>query len=481
MRTFGLGNPLALLAAAFITPSDFGTPYASANDEPGEPGLAIVAGPLTIDISISRTAHLFHVVDQLAAWSPFCHAQYLRYFEGLDGGLSGEDRRMLARHADLRKLKGWGQGLEQTFYTRLGLDEALAEGIKQEYLTAEQAETERAVLGHFAPRIERLMREQAGKLAAFRERLMQDRGELAAFAEQVSRFFGGAKPSVPAYLIANPSEGNIGGGYNGGRLTIEIPTKSDAYPSFIHEIFHAFIETKRETLERAAEGVPGLDYQTLNEGLAYAIAPGIIRRKSGGGDSLARQVAADLAAGKPLDDDYARFNRFGLALRPLLEEALGDRTQTIETFLPRSVDAWKALREVSTAAELEKASGPARAREKSFSFGPGWEALASRMTERGIDLYARNHTLKHYQEIFPKVGRGDTLVLLFALDKPDRAIPEEYRDLLPIPWGEIEASLKRGEVRELVGSSRGFKVTLLAAPTKPGLEKLIKETVLLDR
>ena len=49
-------------------------------------------GPTSLAISVSRTAHLFHVVDQLAEWSPFCHRQYHPYFEGLDGGFSKRER-----------------------------------------------------------------------------------------------------------------------------------------------------------------------------------------------------------------------------------------------------------------------------------------------------------------------------------------------------------------------------------------------------
>ena len=38
------------------------------------------AGPLTLDVHISRTATLFHVVDQISEWSPYCHRQYLAAF-----------------------------------------------------------------------------------------------------------------------------------------------------------------------------------------------------------------------------------------------------------------------------------------------------------------------------------------------------------------------------------------------------------------
>ena len=101
-------------------------------EEPPGAVQTIVAGPLTLQVSTSRTAHLFHVVDQLSAWSPFCHRQYRSYFEDTaNGGLSEADRQLLGQHADLRRLKGWGSGLEQTFYTDRDLEDALHEGIKK--------------------------------------------------------------------------------------------------------------------------------------------------------------------------------------------------------------------------------------------------------------------------------------------------------------------------------------------------------------
>ena len=39
---------------------------------------------LTFNISISRTAYLFHIVDQLSGWSQFCHKQprmVCKYFD----------------------------------------------------------------------------------------------------------------------------------------------------------------------------------------------------------------------------------------------------------------------------------------------------------------------------------------------------------------------------------------------------------------
>ena len=68
------------------------------------------------------------------------------------------------------------------------------------------------------------------------------------------------------------------------------------------------------------------------------------------------------------------------------------------------------------------------------------------------------------------------MVLLFALNRPDKDVPEEYKDLLPIPWEQIEARLKQGETVEAAGEARERHIVLLAAPTAPQFEKLMHHT-----
>jgi hypothetical protein len=63
----------------------------------------VAAGPLVLRVHVSRTAQVFHVVDQLAAWSEFCHAQYARAV-----ALSDDERALLAEHARVRAKLGWG-------------------------------------------------------------------------------------------------------------------------------------------------------------------------------------------------------------------------------------------------------------------------------------------------------------------------------------------------------------------------------------
>jgi hypothetical protein len=437
------------------------------------------AGPLRLEVHVSaRTATLFHVVDQMSQWSEFCHRQYGEYFLQRDGGYAQQDRELLAKHVAIRRARGWGQGLEQAFYTESDLETALKRGVERGFLTEEQAAVEREVLIHFAPRIEALMKRQTPVVEAFAQRLAAKQVDLREFAEKVSRFCGGSEVTVPVFLLVTPSERSIGGGYNGGRLTLEIPSGRDAYPSFLHETFHAFLDTRRAEFEKAARGVPGLDSMTLNEGVAYALSPGLLHDDKSG-DPLLAEVRGDLAAKKPLTDNYTRFHRLGLALRPLLRDALADQRQTLATFLPRAVDAWRV------AVELDLASGTASDRERApqrtswFSAGPGWRELGMVAKSRQCSLYSFNHSAEHYEKILSKSQPGAMIVLLFALDHSDKNVPEAYKDLLPMPWAQIESALQKGETVESRGKSREREIVLLAAPTESQLTELIHKTKLL--
>jgi len=296
-------------------------------------------------------------------------------------------------------------------------------------------------------------------------------------AQTLSRFVGGAKITVPVYLIANPDDTLIGGGFNGERLTLEVPRKRDAYPSLLHELFHAFLRTRQREIERTAGGVPGLEAQTLSEGLAYAFNPGLVR--AGTDDPLLTTVAGYLAQGLTLKDSYPRFNLYGLALRPLLKEALSDPRQTVETFLPRAVDAWRVLTEIDRARGIAPKS-PLKAHDDHqpskhsiFIFGL-WDDEAnqaiSEANQRNLNLFGRLHVAEEYHAMLTRNAKpGDTVILLLSLDDEKARVPNDYSDLLPAPWTEIERRLKQGETVFERGKAREMIVFVLATPTTAGL------------
>jgi len=430
------------------------------------------AGPLTIRVHISRTANLFHIVDQVSAWSRYTHQQYGRHFRKL----SAADREQLARHRLIRERLPWGRGLEQTFYTPEPLRIALEAGVANGYLTVTQARIEREVLEHFRLRVDALLTLEQPRLEAFRERIHENLGSLGKFAGRVSRLCHDRRARVPVYLIANPTDHDIGGGFNGGRLTLEVPRKSDAYPTFLHELMHAFVNQERDRLVHAVASVDGLDVTTLNEGIAYALSPGIYFAD---GHALETRVKEDLAAKRDMTDPYVRFRRYGHALAPLMRKALADPDTKLKSLLPDAVEAWTRLVQVEL--ERKRAAGPRPGIW--FSAGPGWKPLGRRL--RKDNASARHYSFRHsnfyYKEIFRRAWPGEPLVLLFALDNPDREMPPEYADVLPMPPDRIESELEQGRTIEKTGTARELKTILLAAPTQAELEELIRKTKLLER
>jgi hypothetical protein len=320
-------------------------------------------------VHVSRTATLFHVVDQLSAWSPFCHGQYARGLDALDE----RDRALLDKHRRVRERHPWGAGLEQAFYTPLELDEALREAVGAGHINAEEADVEREVFEHFAGRVDRLSAAEAARVDAFRQRIRDELPAMSELAGELSRLVGSAPPPVPVYLIPNPADHDWGGGYNGAKLTLEIPREADAWPTFLHEVFHAFLALRSSDLEAAAasaatRGGPALDYQTLNEGLAHALSPGLLHAGASGSDPLVERVRELERTQRGLDTYEGRTYRFALALRPLVRAALAHAATSAESsanprsdaaegedrfreLVSRAVDAWQVLTELELARE----------------------------------------------------------------------------------------------------------------------------------
>jgi hypothetical protein len=119
-----------------------------------------------------------------------------------------------------------------------------------------------------------------------------------------------------------------------------------------------------------------------------------------------------------------------------------------------------------------------RRKKSEFSI---WEETLSIVKDVTNNKTGRPHKKECYDDIFKGIYAtkpGDVIVLFFSLDTEER-IPNGYEDLLPKPWSEIEAVLKRGETVELAGKARDMNIILLAAPQREQLRQLIRETKLL--
>jgi hypothetical protein len=291
-------------------------------------------------------------------------------------------------------------------------------------------------------------------------------------AARLARFVECTNLMVPVYLIASPRGGG-GGGFNGQRLTLEIGGAANAYPTLEHELFHALLRTQDNLIGKAAHSAPGLDAETLSEGLAYAFNPGL--DSADPSDRLLSQAAAYHAQQASLKDAYPRFTLYGLALRPLLKSALSDKRTTLKTFLPRAADAWLVLTEIDKTRWVKDPS------HDIYIFGlwdeEGIKSLKALLPVRR-SVWGWRHLARFYAEMLNRHAKpGDDVLLLFSLDDPDARTPEEYADLLPKSWGNVESRLRQGQSVTLQGAARQMRVFLLAAPTQEKLRSEFRRLV----
>ena len=413
------------------------------------PHATLTAGPLTLHVVTSQSAQVFHLVDHLSAWTPFAHRQFRDAVQAdPSGGLSANDDALLKQHAALRQRLGYGV-LDQIFYAPRTLAASLA-AANGEGLSAADVATERAVLQAFAARAVAMQTTYGARVDRLSQILVADTATLTAFAGEASHFFGGGRIDLPVFLIASPgAPGTGGGGFNGGRLVVEVADENVAAGVVLHEAWHAFADAHKEELMEAVATVSGLDWETFSEGLAYAVVPGIYRFRSDKDDYLTTKVRDDIAAKNAFSDEpFVRFRRVALALRPTLSDAL-EHGQTWSSTLP-SVLA--VVRAVAALAEVEE-----RTPQGFFCFGTAPKPIATAFAEAGHDAWSRAATAEQLAQLAPKIRPQDTVVLV-ATQHDLRALPPELVALL---GGDGSARLKSAQAQ-----ARGWLLTS-ARPRAP--------------
>jgi hypothetical protein len=110
--------------------------------------------------------------------------------------------------------------------------------------------------------------------------------------------------------------------------------------TLLHESLHRLLETQKAAIQSAAEGT-GLDFTTLNEGIAYALYPGIMADTEQG-DRLIEQLVTMQLRGTPATDRYLQFDLVAVVIRPLLRQALA-HNETMATFLPKATAKWREV------------------------------------------------------------------------------------------------------------------------------------------
>jgi len=305
-----------------------------------------VAAPVRVDlgglvllVSDSRTAQIFHIVDQLSVWDMYTHKEYARWAEKTRL-LDQRDRELLQQHTEIRKKHGWGHGLEQTFLVNDSIEDAAAKGVAAGLLTSEEANAERDILLHFVPKLEPLLQERQQAIAAIQKQILAQQAELAPLVKQLAHFGEVQEaPTVEAFLVSNAEDKDGGGGANGGRLVVEVPLR-DPIGTLLHESLHQLLRPKEAAIRAAAEAA-GIDFTVLKEGIAYALYPGITAATDQG-DQLVEDLVRMQLRGTPASNRFLQFDQLAIVIRPLLKAALA-HNETITTFLPKATAKWRIV------------------------------------------------------------------------------------------------------------------------------------------
>jgi hypothetical protein len=296
-------------------------------------------GGLVLSVSDAPTAQIFHIVDQLSQWSIYTHKEYVRWAEKTQL-LDQQDRELLQQHAEMRKKGSSGHGFERTFLVDDSIENAAVKGIATQLLSPEEANAERDILLHFAPKLQPLLRQRQADIVALEQQLVAEQARLAPLVVQLAHFAEVKDPpTVAVFLVANAEEHNGGGEANGGRLIVEVPSP-DAIGVLLHESLHWLLKPQEAAIRSAAESA-GLDFTALNEGIAYALYPGITA-DSEQGDRLIEQLVKMQLRNTPASDRYLQFDQIAAVIRPLLKAALA-HNDTITTFLPKAAAKWRSV------------------------------------------------------------------------------------------------------------------------------------------
>ena len=101
---------------------------------------------------------------------------------------------------------------------------------------------------------------------------------------------------------------------------------------------HTLLFRQKDAIEVAAKSV-GLRWVALNEGIAYALAPGMTDDMEQF-DSLSEALVRNVLRGTPATDSYVQSYMVAVVIRPLLRAAI-ENGETITAFLPKAVDKWQ--------------------------------------------------------------------------------------------------------------------------------------------
>jgi len=453
------GRSVSATTTLAVTPPDAAAPLADQR--------SVALGPVAFQVTISRTAQIFYFVDEISLWESHCHKQYARWADE-QHVVGPRERSLLEAHKRLRSASGGWGALDQAFASPLSIREAASRAVTAGLLTPADAEQERAVLEAFEPLLARTIDEGYSQLEAFRALLVEREPTLGRVLSDVQGLAETYSPQpIPLFLVTNPVGRSGGGGFNGGIAWVEVNNTLEAIDTFTHEAIHVVLRDRDRDIRATATACgAGLDRETLNEGLDYAISPGMFHE--GNGDPLGEAVDAARRRGQAGTDQLVRDQRLGLALRPLLESALG-RKQKLSAILPKACDAWRGV-----LAEPWPVAGTAPFAPPVFIVADAvyrqW--LVDRLRALGVPSETRFST--DLDALLPRAA-GHTLVIAMVGDR--LVLPEKY-------W-PAQTVISLGDLRRRQGEtalgvfrrqrSDGTLVYVLYGHDPDSLRKMVEE------
>jgi hypothetical protein len=285
------------------------------------------------------TAQVFHIVDELSRWSRRGNTAYDEWAKK-EIPLDDRERAMLQAHAKLRAKRRSGS-LDQAFYVSVPIEEAVRVAVAKKLLSVPDAENERVLLEHFEGRLGPFLESQQAGITALEGHLVAELRRATPLLARLGSFCEVKDPlPLRAVLVPSPAKDQSAGRAMRGTIVIEVSSVDDAALAFFHHLAHAVFSQRRGTIAIAAGKCDeAVDDETLEDGLAYAFAPGLVH--PGSADVLRELV--DASGGGTLRDPRIRGERLGLALRPELSGALQagpEARLTIEGFMPKVCEAW---------------------------------------------------------------------------------------------------------------------------------------------
>jgi hypothetical protein len=248
--------------------------------------------------------------------------------------LDDTERTMLAKHAKLRAKRRRG-GLDQSFNVSVSVPDAARGAVEKKLLALVDAADEQALIEHFEPRLRPLLESQAKAITELEAKVASELPRVAPLLARLGRFCEVTETlPIRAVLVPNPSSARGEGRATRTTMVLEVPAGEDSVAAFFHYLSHVVLLQRRGTIAMAAGKCDeAVDDETLEEGLAYAIAPGLMQP-----DLLPQLVDADHAGS--LRDPRVRAERLGLAVRTELSAALEGGHDTLGSFMPNVCDAW---------------------------------------------------------------------------------------------------------------------------------------------